>query len=213
MKELIRLKEIAKYIIPYKRFADVGCDHGYMIVEAFKLSDFISCIAIDNKKGPLKSCINNLKDKNYFDKVRFSLSSGIENIDDDTEVVCIAGMGGINVVNILKSDLKNIKRIIICANRDNYEVRKHLTSINFNISNEEVVFENNKYYQIIVFDRGIKEIKLSEEELLYGPLLIKNKSNLFIQMLNEELDRIKNINSVKLNEKKDIIRRILNENR
>ena len=90
-----RIKEIAKYIRPYKKIADVGCDHGYLIVEAFKNHEIDYAIAIDNKQGPLDSAKYNILKYGFNNNVRFSLSSGISDIDDDTEVVIIAGMGGL----------------------------------------------------------------------------------------------------------------------
>ena len=55
-----RIKEIASFIMPYKSVADIGTDHGYLLLEAFNLGiNFAQ--AIDNKVGPLNSAKNNLK--------------------------------------------------------------------------------------------------------------------------------------------------------
>ena len=78
-----RLQEIAKYVYPYKKIADVGCDHGYLIIEAIKKYNVTNCIAIDNKEGPLNVAKYNITNVGYLDKVRFSLSSGITDIDND----------------------------------------------------------------------------------------------------------------------------------
>lgn len=210
-----RLKRIADYLIPYKYIADIGCDHGYLLIEAFKLKDDFNFIAIDNKKGPLSACINNLKTKPYFNKVRFSLSSGITDIDSQTEVLVLAGMGGILITEILKDDLKNVKRIITCANRDNYEVRKEILKLGFHIYDEDIILERNKYYQIIVFDKSNDKENLSDEMLYYGPILTKKMSNVFKEYLTNELNKLVSItnyqNIESINYKVQIIRRILNE--
>ena len=107
-KDLIRIKNVAKYIKPYKKIADVGCDHGYLIVEAFENYNIDYAIAIDNKSKPLERCNYNLKEKPYYSHVRFSLSSGINDIDSDTEVIIMAGMGGLLIKDLLEApDISN----------------------------------------------------------------------------------------------------------
>lgn len=208
-----RLETIAQKLKPYHKIADIGCDHGYLIIEAFKISDDFEFIAIDNKKGPLSSCFENISPYSYKNKVRFSLSSGIKDINDDTEVLVLAGMGGMLICDILKDDIKNTKRIITCANRDNYNVRKYIIGLGFKIVSEEIVSENNKYYQIIVFDKCDEKDNLTEEELTFGPLLMKEKKDIYISFLKNELEtlnKIENIHkSIEVEKKIEMIRSII----
>lgn len=218
---MTRLKEIAKLLAPYTKIADCGCDHGYLLIESFKLSPNYKFVAIDNKIGPLNTCKENLKNNPNFNNIRFSLSSGIKDIDNDTEVVVLAGMGGMLIIDILKDDLKNVKRIITCANRDNANVRKYIYTLGYKITNERIVYENNKYYQIIVFDKdennNAPNSVLKEEELLYGPINIKNNEKIFIDYLNSELGNYININNLhesdRINNRIKLIRSILNESK
>ena len=69
-----RLQTIAQKLKPYRKIADIGCDHGYLIIEAFKISNDFEFIAIDNKNGPLNTCRENISKLSYSDKVRFSRS-------------------------------------------------------------------------------------------------------------------------------------------
>lgn len=210
-----RMKVIASKISPYKKIADVGCDHGYLIIEALKLNSDIKAIAIDNKKMPLESCKSNMIKYGYIDNVRFSLSSGIVDIDDDTECVVIAGMGGILITEILSADLRNVKRFILAPNKDEINVRKHMLTLGFDITDETIVYENDKYYQIIVFDKVDKVKSYNEDELTYGPLLISKMEESFIQYMNYEYSKyMRIINSTdnnidKINEKIEMIRRII----
>ena len=210
-----RMKVIASKISPYKKIADVGCDHGYLIIEALKLNSDIKAIAIDNKKMPLESCKSNMIKYGYIDNVRFSLSSGIVDIDDDTECVVIAGMGGILITEILSANLRNVKRFILAPNKDEINVRKHMLTLGFDIIDEKIVYEKDKYYQIIVFDKVDKVKSYNEDELTYGPLLISKMEETFIQYMNFEYSKyMRIINSTdnnidKINEKIEMIRRII----
>ena len=190
---MIRIKELVEFIGNYKNIADVGCDHGYLIIEAFKKYELNSAIAIDNKKGPLNQAIENIKKYDFYNNVRFSLSSGIKDIDDITEVVVIAGMGGMLISDILNDDLKNVQRLILQPNRDIREVRSKISSLNFKIVNEKVIFENGKYYEIITCDKINDNVFYTEEELEFGPILLKEKNNMFIQKWNNEIEKLENI--------------------
>ena len=46
---LSRIEELATFISPYKVIADVGCDHGYLVIEAFEKAGVTKAYAIDNK--------------------------------------------------------------------------------------------------------------------------------------------------------------------
>lgn len=205
-----RICEIAKLIKPYKIIADVGCDHGYLIIESFLNSDVSKAIAIDNKIGPLNSAKKNLEKYNF--NVRFSLSSGVSDIDDDTEVVVISGMGGLLISKIISDDLTNnkklynVKRLILQANRNNFELRKFLMENNYQIIDEKIIYEDDKYYEIIVCERVNEKIIYTFEELYFGPMLLKRKDDIFISRINSELLELKKLNSDSLEVKEKIDR-------
>ena len=77
-----RLKFIASLIPPAKTLADVGCDHGLLIIEAFEKYGLEYAVAIDNKEQPLKSAHENIKKHPFFPKVRFSLSDGLADLKE-----------------------------------------------------------------------------------------------------------------------------------
>ncbi|HHU55100.1 MAG TPA: SAM-dependent methyltransferase [Acholeplasmataceae bacterium] len=199
-----RIKAIAEFITPYKYIADVGYDHGYLILEAFEKYNIVHAQAIDNKKGPLESAYNNLK--KYYDNITFSLSNGISDLERDIEVVIIAGMGGMLIINILKENiekLKNVKRIIVQPNRDIDKVRKFAISNGYKIVSEKIIEEESIIYEIIVLEKG--STTLNEQEIMFGPLLLKERSPIFIKKWKKEYLRLKNINTVKAQKKAKLI--------
>ncbi len=206
-----RISEVAKFIDPYKIIADIGCDHGFLVIEAFEKYHIDKAYAVDNKEGPLNQAIHNIKDKPYYKNVIFSLSSGIEEIGEDTECVVIAGMGGILITEILDKPLKNVKRLILEPNRDQEDVRKKVVSLGFDIVNEEVIFDKGKYYEIIVCDKvddlGIN--KYSDIEYEFGPILLKEKSLLFREKWFMIYDSLKDIKDEKVQLRVERIKKIL----
>lgn len=203
-----RLTTIAKFIPPYQKIADIGCDHGYLIIEAFK-QGITYAQAIDNKEGPLKQAINNLK--TFQDKVEFILSDGISKINADTEVVIIAGMGGSLIVDILRANpekLASVKRLILQPNRNIKEVRKFLNLIGFKIAYETIIEEEGIYYEIIVCDKGLD--CYNETELEFGPYLLKEKSPVFLKKWTNVIKKYQEINTSETTEKAKEIMKILN---
>lgn len=187
-----RIKEIANYIPPYKNVADVGCDHGYLLDEAFK-QGIIFAQAIDNKIGPLDIARSNLI--KYRDKVIFSLSDGIKDLDSSIEVVVLAGMGGSLIIKILEDNfakLSNVFRIIIQANRNIDKVRKFAIDNNFKIVHEKIIEEESIIYEIIVLEKGSQQ--LTNAEIMFGPILLKEKNAVFIKKWKTTLQHYQSLN-------------------
>lgn len=186
-----RIKTIALYIKPYKKIVDVGCDHGYLILEAFENCHIDFAQAIDNKPMPLKVAINNITKEGLSSKVVFTLSDGLTDVWDDVEVAIISGIGGFNIISILeKYTGNNIKRFILQANRNNYDLRKYIVSHSMDIVNEDIIYEDNKYYEIIICEPCECPKVYTNDELRYGPMLLKKRSECFIEKMKEEKKRL-----------------------
>lgn len=204
-----RLETITKYIEETDIVADIGCDHGYLLQMAIKNKNIKKGYAIDNKQGPLNSAKNNL-DK--FDNVDFILSDGLKNVNNsDINCVVIAGMGGMLINSIINDSIdkfKCINKLILCPNRNVDKVRLFLVENGFKIIDEDIVFEDGKYYELIIATIG--EQKLSINEMFFGPILLEKKSNIFINKWKEYYYKIKLINSKEKEIK--LIEEVLNEN-
>ena len=54
--------------------------------------------------------------------------------------------------------------------------------------NEDIIYSNKKYYPIIKAKKSSDLASYSYEELFFGPILLKNKPELFIDSINRELE-------------------------
>ena len=190
-----RIKEIAKYLKGKKILADVGCDHGYLIIEGFHNYNISRAYAIDNKEMPLDNARTNIIKYDFFENVEFLLSDGLAKMEDYFDVVVFAGMGGLLIIELLEKDFKklNDSRIVIQANRNTYEVRKFLTEKGYLIYDESIVFEDNKYYEIIVFEKTDHPYIYNTNQLIFGPVLLERKDSIFKDKLTNDLRILKNI--------------------
>jgi len=176
-----RLKKIADYVKHDDKVIDVGCDHAFLSIYLILEKKIDKALATDVHEGPLKIAKGNIKEYDLEDKVIAKLGDGLEPIDCDINTVIISGMGGITVASILnnKDKLNNVNKIIVSPNNEFYIVRKTLMDSGYYIKEEVIVKDKNKYYPIIVCEKGI--CSYSEDELTYGPILLKTKPLEFIE--------------------------------
>ena len=180
-----RLKKIADLVAENSKIIDVGCDHALLDIYLVTQKKNIQAIASDNKKGPLDNARENVKKYHLEDKIKLKLGNGIETIEEDTDTIIISGMGGLNMVGILKYKrnlYKNVKNIILSPNNDAEKVRKEITKLGFYIKDEALVKEKNIIYPVIVFEKGKKYY--TKKDYLFGPILLIKKEPLLIEYIN-----------------------------
>lgn len=148
-----RLLEVVNLCDPCDTIIDVGTDHGKVPINIANMGICKSVIAIDNKKGPLKSCEENAKKYIINKNVQFKtiLSDGITKVDKNIECgIIITGVGFDNMKEMLK-DINdyNFKYLILSPHTKINELFKLLSIKNIIIVNENVVLDNDKYYHIV----------------------------------------------------------------
>ena len=149
----LRISKIAP-LVSYDTVFDVGADHGEL-EKILSLCDNIKKIyAVENKKGPFLNLSHNVEG---LTKVISLLSDGIKDLKEDVNSLVIAGMGGINIVEILlenEDKLQNVKEIILEPHSDYELVRRILVILDYKIDEEIKVTEAGKNYLITRFIKG-----------------------------------------------------------
>lgn len=211
MKLSDRLFAIGNFVPKNSIVADIGTDHGYVPVYLVENNISKKVIGSDISKGSLDKIIEYIKTLNLEDKIDARLGDGLEVIKPfEIDTVIIAGMGGLLIRDILEKDKEitdSIVNFILQPMVAAKELRQYLVENNFEIVKEELVKEDNKYYEIIFAKRGKSYI---EKEIYYeiSPLLIKEKHPLlkeFVQFRLRELEKIveeiKDVNTEKSKER------------
>lgn len=148
-----RLQMIADLVEKNSIVADIGTDHGY--IPGFLIQKGFSkyVIATDISQGSLNKAIDFIHELKFTDKIKARLGNGLEVIKPyEVDTVIIAGMGGLLIRDILEQD-KNLTRTfnnfifqpMIAAK----ELRQYLNQNNFKIIDEQLLYEDGKYYEII----------------------------------------------------------------
>ena len=187
-----RLESIANYVTDNMNLVDVGCDHALLDIFLVQTKKNIKVIASDINQNALDIAINNIKKYHLENKIKTCLSKGLESIDTASlDTIIISGMGSHTMVGILYnsiSKLKNINTLILQSNNDIDFLREKVTKLGYYIKEEKLIKDSNIIYTIIVFKKGHK--RYTKREIYFGPTLLKNKDNLFIEKYKEELKKL-----------------------
>lgn len=211
-----RIKLIASLINKKSIVADIGCDHAYLLILLAAQNKLIKGYGIDNKKGPIQNAIKNISEFNFNNIIELKLSDGIKELNNDVNVLVLAGMGGLNIIDILSKNLNalnHIDEIILDAHNSRMEVRKYLINLGYKIETQLILFEKNIYYQIDKFIKAKAKENIDEIELNLGHLLLKNKNETYINYLkylsnNLEFKILHNKNDEEINLAKKTLERI-----
>ena len=195
-----RLETIAS-LVPKSVVADIGSDHGKLMIELFNSGKITKGYAVENKKGPYTRLVKALEEEGIIDNVIPMLSDGITELLKCVNTVVIAGMGGKAIVNILKKDLsklENVDTLVIDAHSCLPYLREEVSKIGYQIAEERIIKEDDIFYEIIKFTKS--DIAFySDDDYEFGPILRKEKSALFKEKYQSRIDEIDNlINTKKL---------------
>lgn len=158
MKLSKRLMTIADLVPKNSIVGDIGTDHGY--IPAYLIQNNISkkVIGTDISKGSLDKMIGYVKRSGHEEKIESRLGYGLEVLKPyEVDTVIIAGMGGVLINEILDKDkniTNSITNFIFQPMLGVDKLRKYLMENNFEIIKEELVKEDNKYYEIILAKKG-----------------------------------------------------------
>lgn len=148
----MRLDKIFSFVDECDIFADIGCDHGYLskaVADSGKAKRII-CTDISEK------CLSKAKEL-LGSRAEYRLGDGFEALGDITpDVAVISGMGGNTVLHIVGE--RKIPTLIVSPQGDVCKVRNSLTRSGYKITEDEVVKEGKRYYDVIKLSPGSQDL-------------------------------------------------------
>lgn len=166
--------------------ADVGCDHGYVGIEALKRGVASQVIFTDISAACLQkarqNCPSALK-RNAF----FVCRDGLGDIECDTAVIC--GMGGLEILSILNGAKRLPDAVVLQPMRNIVDTRKFVAE-RYEITQDFTVHDGKFYSVIVGQNRGRITRKMTDLELEFGITNINNPTVDFIDYLRNEEKKI-----------------------
>ncbi len=161
-----RLKTIYDQLIPNSDVWDFCCDHGYLGAAAYKSKNFKNIYFVDQVPTIIEKLKNRFQkyvyDQSYQNEAVFicedAKSLKLKNTLKITGNLCIAGVGGLTIIEILESLNKNnvldADRVILGPHRDGDKVLIFLAGIkSLQLANKIEVIEKSRIRNILVFNR------------------------------------------------------------
>lgn len=192
----LRMQRVADMVEPSERVADIGCDHGYVSIYLVEQGIADHVLAMDVRKGPLSRAEANIRQKQLQARIECRLSDGLERLQPgEADTILLAGMGGPLMIDILtKGSNKRLgtETLIVQPQSDIPEVRRYLHRIGYEITAEDMLQEDGKYYTVMKAKPSASATttdtdKLwSEAEEQYGKLLLEKQSPVLKQYLERE---------------------------
>lgn len=161
------------------RVIDVGSDHGLLAVSCLENDIAASVICTEIHEGPADHSKEALKEAGFEDRSQVFVTDGLNGIKlEKGDVIVIAGMGGLNIIDIITRCMENetterLKevRFIIQAQKSNNLVRRFFSEKGFVFDDESVCTDRDFFYNIMRMSYSGEPYELSAYRECYGPVL------------------------------------------
>ncbi|MGI6453396.1 MAG: tRNA (adenine(22)-N(1))-methyltransferase [Syntrophomonadaceae bacterium] len=209
-----RLQIIASMIIRDEPAADIGTDHALLPVYLVKNHLVPAMVVSDINPQPLGRAERIIRDYNLLKSIDIRLGDGLKVLDyGEVSTVVVAGLGGDTMAAILSQDWKkanSFKRFIFQPMSRAASLRNILSCQGWPIIDEEIVWENNRFFEVICCEPDNRPYQLTELEMDVGPVILSKRSPMIMaylvymlkkyQAMQESLLRAQNINEEKMRE-------------
>lgn len=155
-----RLLTLASYHHHQNIIWDIGCDHGLLGL-SFRGNPYVEEIHLVDPSLPV---INELKNKvidSYISKqtltIHHKAGQSLTLPREKSNLIFIAGMGGKEIGEIVSSlypQVDSKSSFVISPHRKILELRKLLGELPISLLREEVIFEDDQFYQIMELATG-----------------------------------------------------------
>ena len=162
-----RIEKLCSYLDGCKTFADVGCDHGYCTLYMLKNNLCKSAVISDISAKCLEKAERLLSRYITGCKVVSVCCFGLEKVPEDIQQVLIAGMGGDEIVNILKTAYIPAS-FVFQPMKNAMLLREYLLENGVGIYVDEMFESGKKFYTVIKGAKSGKGKSYTEIQLKYG---------------------------------------------
>lgn len=184
-----RITKLCTYLQPCNTFADVACDHGYCAEYMLKNNLCERAVVSDISEKSLSKAQTLLSVFVENGRCRAVCCDGLDGIDEKVDEVLIAGIGGEEIVRILKNSY--IPGSFVFQPMKNAEaLRGYLLKMGCAFTADDIFTDGRNYYFIITGSRTGEKQNYSKAQRLYGRDSLLN--SVFCEYLKNEIAKKKN---------------------
>lgn len=186
-----RLLKVAE-LIEGETVADIGTDHGKLLIYLLQTGKIYSGIGSDVAEGPASACRKNVAVNGLSDKIEIRVGDGLATLsENEVQSIVIAGMGGELILRILKDNIDialSAKELVVQPMTNIGKLLEGLTALGFAVADAHLVPEKDKLYQVFKLKKGKTE-NLKPLDFVICPVLVENKDKHLGELVKRELKK------------------------
>ena len=131
-----RLNILKNFVSKDLDCADIGADHGLLIISLGNQYFKNKYLGIENKIGPFNNLNNNILKLSKNNNVSCKLSDGLKDVSSNFKSIVLAGMGSELIIRIIKESLNkiiNIDEFVIDAHNNVFKILSFMDEIDFSL--------------------------------------------------------------------------------
>ena len=171
-----RLNAVKNFVRQGSKVADIGTDHAYLPIELVESKKVLKVIASDKNFFPLENFI----------EVRQGDGLKILQVGE-VDTICISGMGGILIAEILKADaeiLNSVSQLVLQPMNAADELKNFLQEVGWLVADEDLAEEGGIIYEIICAVKNPAEVSAVSK---------KNNSPLLKKFYAQKIEKLEKI--------------------
>ena len=168
-------------------FAVIGCDHGYMTKAMIDNGKCQSAIISDISKKCLEKAEKLLHASIISKNVTSVVSNGFEKVGE-CDLALIAGMGGEEIIKILKNAKKPPEKLVLQPMKNTDKVRIAVVQKGYKIVKDFTFYADKIYYDLLVLEKGQDSLTLDEIE--FGRTNIALRPKAFTDYINLQVKKL-----------------------
>lgn len=181
-----RIANICKYLRAVPVLADVGCDHGYCAKYALDNGLCERVYITDVSRESLKKAETLLAAQVAEGRCKSVCCDGLDGVPERCDSVLIAGLGGEEIMHILRGELP--AHFVLQPMKNAEKVRRYLVEKGAKILTD-VTFFAGKYYHLIAGE-GKGGDSYTPLEYAFGRDNLRNPTEAFAGYLQEEITKL-----------------------
>jgi len=198
-KTTARLSAIADMLPKKDTIADIGCDHGLLCAQLLLSGKCNRVIAVDISSHAIEKTRSLAETLGLAERLETRLGSGLAAIRrGEVDAAAIAGLGGRLIASMIEDAKENADAIPLTLQpmQQVDDLRRYLRENGFMITDERMVKERGRIFEIMTVKAGKQEMPAGIPEELQdeiGPLLWKRGDPLLCERLRMKAAKLKGI--------------------
>lgn len=174
--------------------ADIGSDHGLFSVWSIENNMANKIIAVDISEPSLKKTKDIAKQRGMQEMIECRVGDGLGPLkENEVNGIVIAGLGEVSITEIIENDIEKARKadwLLLQPTRGAGYLRSFLANNGFNIKDEALAKDGDRYYQTILAESGLSVISGDPFYYELGLTLVHNGDPLLKDYINNKIETI-----------------------